>query len=232
MKSIKAKLCYFLSFLLLTFFSIGSTFAQTEGVPTDAEVAELTASPDARLLSNYFASQGYSNAGLDPASSHTYESIVDDATANRSSLNTSGSFKRPIKIRIIIIIIIHKKAGAESIAQSITAEKREAVDAPGNITTAYDAIGENSTTDFKVVGGRVLPAAKSLSSFLTRFTNCWNQYFTGTATDCTACYNCLKSCFSGSGWWASKLWCALWNCSGKCIKCVTSIYNFYKCVKG
>lgn len=223
MKSITKKLSCWLATLLLGLSAL-NTFAQTAVPATQAEINAMVSSPSAQTLTSYLTSNGYSNGGVVAGSAKSVETIADQP---------GSTSKR--KTRTSVVIIVYKKAGAESIYQSLASERMEITGA--SPTFDYHAVGENTTTNFFVSGGTVRSAPKSpvVNSVFSNNTDdekiddCWLDAVLGTGENCTGCYNCLKGCLTGSGLFGNKLLCCLTKCAVKCALCVISIFKFYKC---
>lgn len=226
MKSITKKLSYLLATLLLGLFSI-SAMAQTPVQATQAEVNAMIASPGAQTLSSYLAASGYANGGV----------VANSAKAVEITETQPGT-TNTIKTRTAVVIIVFRKTGADPIYQSLASEKREVVGASGSAPTLnFHAVGENTTTNYYVSGSTVKPVEKSaITSAIFdngggrgNLNDCWLDAISGTGENCSGCYNCLKSCLTGSGLFGNKLLCCLTKCAIKCGLCVISIFKIYSC---
>jgi hypothetical protein len=226
MKSITKKLSCWLATLLLGLFSI-SAMAQTPVQATQAEVNAMIASPGAQTLSSYLTASGYTNGGV----------VANSAKAVEITGIQPGTTST-IKSRTAVVIVVFRKTGADPVYQSLASEKREVVGATGSTPTlSFHAVGENTTTNFYVSGSTVKEVAKSATTAAIfdngggkgNFNDCWLDAISGTGDNCSGCYNCLKSCLTGSGLFGNKLLCCLTKCAIKCGLCVLSIFKLYSC---
>lgn len=86
---------------------------------------------------------------------------------------------------------------------------------------------ETSSMNFKVTDGLVVKT-KSVKSNAKSGLSCFAQYSKGIS-QCPNCISCVNSCWSKNKKW-KRISCAMSNCAGACVSCVTSVAGFIYCV--
>lgn len=220
MKSIKTKLRYCLTLLLLGLFSFSTSYAQD--VPTDAEVAKLTTSRDAKTLEEYFIAQGYTDGGIIQGS----QGAATSTLVTPSSSSGHVAVIQDPTVRSIVVAKVFKNAAGK------TVDLTYAADINSDGTSRYEASGDNEANSFFVSGGTIQIVPRDASGnrgFAAKFANCWRLYVGGIVSNCTSCYNCLNSALSGSAPTWLKIIRAL-RCVGPCFRCISGIVSFVYCV--
>jgi hypothetical protein len=189
---------------LITLFTFTSSFAQ-EGIQQTAldgaTSTRMLNTGDAVVLKQYFAAQGYREAGLN-----------QEGTTRLSGNDTQGAFN-------LDITTLKMSNGRTSVEITVASVKRGLL----NETSAWAQDGNgNEGSIYSVSSGRVTAKAAAKVNIL----DCFKNF---DSSSCKDCFSCVKGCVqSNSKFWA-KLICSV-KCLGPCIKCGVNVFNLVACV--